>query len=179
MTELSGFRRGLTGTSGDGSEKEEDDMPAHVFRRAATVTVALATMAVSACADESDGGAVDNEETTKTTAETTAPQEKYFADSEYVGETVTVTAAVETDLTDESVVLNANDYGDESLLVLYRSDQPAFEQGDVVTAEGTVRRFSYDEMSETYGLAESAMYEVFADEAFLMADSLSVDSPGG
>lgn len=87
-------------------------------------------------------------------------------------------ATVETDLTDESVVLNADDYGDESLLVLYRSGEREFDQGDVVTAEGTVRRFSYDDMAEEYGLAESAMYEVFADEEFLAADRLSAHDPG-
>lgn len=148
-----------------------------LFRRAGvTVTAAAAAVALSsACADEPDDVLDPGETEPAETTETTEEQEQYFADSEYIGESVTVTAAVETDLTDESVILNAGDYGDESLLVLFKSDQPEFAVGDTVTASGTVQHFSYDEYSEEYGLGESTLYEVYADEQFLLADSVNVE----
>ena len=86
-----------------------------------------------------------------------------------------MTAAVETDLTDQSVVLNAADHGDDDLLVLFKAEQPEFTEGDSVTVTGTVRHFSYDDYSDEYGLGEAALYEVFADEAFLMADTVRVE----
>lgn len=70
-------------------------------------------------------------------------------------------------LTDESVVLDAGAYGDDSLLVLFKGDQPEFTEGQSLTVTGTVRQFSYDDYADDYGLAESALFEVYANEEFL------------
>lgn len=100
----------------------------------------------------------------------------YFADDSHIGEQVTVTAPVDQDLTDESVVLNAADQGDDSLLVLFKGEQPEFGEGETVTVTGTVQKFTYDTYSDEYGLAEAALFEVYADEEFLLADTVTRES---
>lgn len=67
-------------------------------------------------------------------------------------------------LPDESVVLDAGAYGDDSLLVLFKGDQPEFTEVQSLTVTGTVRQFSYDDYADDYGLAESALSEVYANE---------------
>ncbi|ONI92726.1 hypothetical protein ALI22I_02220 [Saccharothrix sp. ALI-22-I] len=114
----------------------------------------------------------DMAETTTTAAETA-----YFGNAEHVGEKVTITAVVDTDLTDESVVLDAGAYGDDSLLVLFKGDQPEFTEGQSLTVTGTVRQFSYDDYADDYGLAESALFEVYANEEFLAAEEIVAGSP--
>ncbi|SDD35813.1 hypothetical protein [Actinokineospora iranica] len=97
----------------------------------------------------------------------------YFADDKHVGRQVTVTAPVKQDLTDESVVLDASDQGDDTLLVLFKGEQADFGEGTTVTVTGTVQRFAYDKYSGEYGLAEAALFETYADEEFLLADTIT------
>lgn len=115
--------------------------------------------------------------TTQTTTTTTPDQPQYFANADHVGKKVTITAPVENDLTDESVILDAGPYGDDSLLVLFKGDQPEFREGQTMTVTGTVRQFSYDDYAERYGLAEAALFDAYANEEFLEAESMSTSSP--
>jgi hypothetical protein len=138
------------------------------------------TFWLTACGDDDtvDDGKIGDVTTTTTTATTTTGAEpQYFAGSEHIGETVTVTAPVQDDLTGESVVLDASAYGDDSLLVLSKGEQQEYTEGQVLTVTGTVRQFSYDDYAEEYGLAESALFELYADEEFLTAESITVESP--
>lgn len=113
--------------------------------------------------------------TTETT--TTPGQPQYFANADHVGKKVTITAPVENDLTDESVILDAGPYGDDSLLVLFKGNQPEFAEGQTMTVTGTVRQFSYDDYVEQYGLGEAALFDAYANEEFLEAESMSTSSP--
>jgi hypothetical protein len=88
-----------------------------------------------------DGGAVTTTTTDMAETTTTAAETAYFGNAEHPGEKVTITAVVDTDLTDESVVLDAGAYGDD------------------------------------YGLAESALFEVYANEEFLAAEEIVAGSP--
>lgn len=116
-------------------------------------------------------------ETTTTTTTTTPGQPQYFANADHVGQKVTITAPVENDLTDESVILDAGPYGDDSLLVLFKGDQPEFAEGQKMIVTGTVRQFSYDDYVEQYGLGEAALFDAYANEEFLEAESMSTSSP--
>ncbi|WP_158853446.1 hypothetical protein [Saccharothrix deserti] len=115
--------------------------------------------------------------TTEPPTTTTAAETQYFANSDHVGEQVAVTAPVDTDLTEGAVVLDAGAYGDDSLLVLFKGGEREFAEGQSVTVIGTVRQFSYDDYADDYGLVESALFDVYANEEFLVADSLVAESP--
>ncbi|WP_158853413.1 hypothetical protein [Saccharothrix deserti] len=148
---------------------------------AASAALALAT-GLTGCGAADDNPAADNAPTTTTTTvettTTTAPAEtQYFAGAEHVGEQVTITAAVQNDLTAESVVLDAAAYGDDSLLVLSKGDQQEFTEGQAVTVNGTVRQFSYDDYADEYGLVEAALFDAYANEEFLAAETIVAESP--
>jgi hypothetical protein len=156
------------------------DQPRRVFGRVvAAAMLVAAPLAVGACGDDEAGEQAGDapptmtmspQETTPTT--TTNAEEAYFASDGYVGQQVTVTAPVDVVLDDRAVVLSGEQYGDESLLVLAEPDQLNAADGDIVTVTGTVRTFNFDEYQERYGLADATMYEVYADEEFLMADKV-------
>jgi hypothetical protein len=153
-----------------------------MFRRteslvAASAALVLATGVVGCGADD-DNPIADNGPTTTTVETTTTPAEtQYFAGPEHVGKQVTVTAVVQNDLTAESVVLDAAAYGDDSLLVLSKGDRQELAEGQTVTVTGTVRQFSYDDYADEYGLAEAALFDAYANEEFLAADTIVAESP--
>jgi hypothetical protein len=158
-----------------------------MFRLAERVFVVGAVLALGAglagCgADDDnpiadDGAMTTTTEATTTETTTTAAETQYFAGPEHVGEQITITAPVRDDLTDESVVLDAGAYGDDSLLVLFKGDKQEFTEGQSLTVTGTIRQFSYDDYADDYGLVESALFEVYANEEFLAAETLVAESP--
>ncbi|PSL57397.1 hypothetical protein B0I31_102375 [Saccharothrix carnea] len=148
---------------------------------AVSAVLALATGLTGCGVDDdnpiADGGAATTTEETMTGETTTSSaRTQYFAGADHVGEKVTITVPVVQDLTEGSVVLDAEAYGDDSLLVLFKGGEREFAEGQSVTATGTVRQFSYDDYADDYGLAESALFDVYADEEFLAADDVTAES---
>lgn len=135
---------------------------------AAVAVLGLGSGVLTGCGKDDTPDVIPDTATTTTTPD----QPQYFANADHVGKNVTITAAMEDDLTDESVVLDAGAYGNDSLLVLFNGEQPQFTEGRMATVSGTVRQFSYDDYAERYGLAEAALFEVYANEEFLEAESI-------
>lgn len=147
---------------------------------ATAAAVVLGSGVVAGCGNDDTpdvGSGATGTTTTTTTTTSDAEQPQYFDNADHVGEKVTVTAMVQNDLTDESVVLDADAYGDDSLLVLFEGNQPEFTEGRNVTVSGTVRQFSYDDYAERYGLGEAALFEAYADEEFLEAEAVTTSAP--
>ncbi|WP_116045954.1 hypothetical protein [Amycolatopsis palatopharyngis] len=152
-----------------------------------TIAAALAASpwAVAACGNES--GSVPEETTTERAPLTTTAGQQgqgdqtgkdYFAGANHVGEHVDVTAKVDVSLNKHALVLRAGDYGDTTLLVLLRQQTQNFTEGDLVTAEGTVQTFSYEKYREKYGLVQSAIYDGYASEEFLLSTKVeAADAP--
>lgn len=130
---------------------------------------------LAACDDGGTNGGNDTGTapavTTTVASDPPGEQPQYFGTQEHVGEQVTITVPVATNLTDGSLVLDARAYGDENLLVLFPEDQQ-FAEGQNVTATGTVRQFSYDQYADQYGLGEATLFEIYANETFLAADTV-------
>lgn len=143
----------------------------------AVAVLGLGSGVMAGCGDDDPVNDVVPGPTETTTTTTTPDQPQYFANADHVGQKVTITAPVENDLTDESVILDAAPYGDDSLLVLFKGDRPEFTEGRSVTVTGTVRQFSYDDYAKQYGLGEAALFDAYANEEFLEAESVSTSSP--
>ena len=141
----------------------------------AAPTLAAAT---TGCGADDDNPIADGSAMTTTAAPTitTSAESQYFADGDHVGEQVDITAPVDADLTDGSVVLDAGAYGDESLLVLFKGGEQEFAEGQTVTVISTVRQFFYDDYADDYGLLGPALFDAHADEEFLAAESVVAGS---
>ncbi|MCX2948871.1 hypothetical protein [Lentzea sp. NEAU-D7] len=144
---------------------------------AAAAVLGLGSGVLTGCGNDDPVNDVVPGTTDMTTTTTKPDQPQYFANADHVGKKATITAPVENDLTDESVILDAASYGDDSLLVLFKGDQPEFTEGRTMTVTGTVRQFSYDDYAERYGLGEAALFDAYANEEFLEAESMSTSSP--
>jgi hypothetical protein len=152
----------------------------------AATALAIAPWALAACGNEADPllPAENSAAHSPTTspADTTRTGEEgeqghqgaqnYFSDGSHIGEQVTVNATVDLSLNERSLVLNADDYGDSSLLVILEQGTQNFAEGDRVTATGTVQKFSYERYSDKYGLVQSAIYDGYASEEFLLGNSV-------
>ncbi|SFB43331.1 hypothetical protein SAMN05216266_11186 [Amycolatopsis marina] len=161
--------------------------PHHLGRLAAAAVLVLGPWFLASC-DNGDGtgGGYGTGDTTDTAAETNsepAPQDgqAYFANGDHLGEKVSVTAAVDVPLNERALVLNAGEYGDNSLLVLLDQKAPNFQEGDLVTATGTVENFTYEQFSEKYNLVQAAIYDGYTDEQFLNQATVEAakDAPTG
>jgi hypothetical protein len=150
----------------------------------AAAALAVSPWSLAACGNES--GSVTEETTTVPAPITTTSQEgqgdqagqNYFAGGNHVGERVDITATVDVSLNKQALVLNAGDYGDNSLLVLLQQGSQNFAEGDAVTATGTVQKFSFEKYSDKYGLVQSAIYDGYASEEFLLSTNVeAVDHP--
>lgn len=135
--------------------------PHHLGRLAAAVLVLGPWFLVSCDNGDGTGGGYGTGDS--------APQDEqaYFANGDHLGEEVSVTAAVDVPLNERALVLNAGEYGDNSLLVLLNQKAPNFQEGDIVTATGTVENFTYEQFSEKYNLVQAAIYDGYTNEEFL------------
>lgn len=171
------------------------DKRPHLSLLTAAAVLAIAPWSLVACGDEGDPlPPAENPAAPSPTAppaETTQAGEQgeqgsqgaqnYFSDGSHMGEQVTVTATVDLPLNEHSLVLNADDYGDSSLLVILQQGTQNFAEGDRVTATGTVKKFSYERYSDKYGLVQSAIYDGYASEEFLLGTSVKAaeNAPAG
>jgi predicted small lipoprotein YifL len=149
----------------------------------AATALAIAPWALAACGNEGDplppaensaapSPTTSPADTTQAGEEGEQGAQNYFSDGSHMGEQVTVTATVDLPLNERSLVLNADDYGDSSLLVILEQGTQNFAEGDRVTATGTVKKFSYERYSDKYGLVQSAIYDGYASEEFLLGKSV-------
>ncbi|WP_199430532.1 hypothetical protein [Qaidamihabitans albus] len=147
----------------------EHRRPNHLLGRVAAVAVLLLSpFAVAACGGD-DGTA--GPETGADVEDIT--EDDYFADDQYVGEEVTVSANVTEVIDPQSFVLAGEDYGDDSLLVLSGKDARKVQEGDVVKVTGTVREFDYENYRADYALGAADLYTPYDTEEFLVADSVT------
>ena len=144
--------------------------------RKATLAVGLFTPLLAltgtvACGDDSAGPdqGADVEEIT---------DNDYFSKADqFVGDTVTVSAAVTDVLTPQSFQLAGDEWGDESLLVT-SAEQANVQEGTVVRVTGQVAEpFVYGKYANDYGLGDAALYDPYDGEKFLIAENVTTDVP--
>lgn len=139
---------------------------------AAAAAVVL-PFSVAACGSDDTAGPE-----TGTDVEDITEDDQYFASDEFAGQTVTISAEVEDVLSPKSFVLNGDDWGDDSVLVLSAQEAQDLQEDDIVQVTGTVKSFTYDDYAGDYGLAEPGLYEAYGDEEFIEATKVdqTVDS---
>ncbi|SFQ73073.1 hypothetical protein SAMN05421810_11537 [Amycolatopsis arida] len=137
------------------------------WRRGTAAVLAALPLVLAGCDEDSAGPetGADVEDVT---------EDDYFGTNEYVGETVTVSAAVTDVINPRAYVLGGQAYGDESLLVLYAEGNQDVREGTTVRATGTVRQFRHADYVEPYGLVDEGRVAGFADEEFLVADRIQI-----
>ncbi|PRX43699.1 hypothetical protein B0I33_114160 [Prauserella shujinwangii] len=137
---------------------------------AAAGLLAAAPFALTACGGESAGpeqGADVGD----------VAGDDWFGDNEYVGRQVTLSATVDEVVGPRSFVLGAQDYGDDSVLVLAQRDAPDVQEGNVVQVTGTVREFDYQNYEADYALGAADLYEPYGGEEFLVAQNIDKSVP--
>lgn len=103
-------------------------------------------------------------------------ENQYFYEGEYLGQTVTVTAAVSEILTEDRIEVNGGEYGDESLLVIAK--QPLdVAVGDVVRITGTVGQYHVTIEEEGVPPVPYDVYEDYESEEYLYG--ATVEPAGG
>lgn len=143
-------------------------------RWAALAAAALLPLSATACGDDDTAGPE-----TGTDVQDITEEDQYFADGdEFVGETVTVSAEVSEVLGSKSFVVNGDDWGDDSLLVLSAEEATSLQEDDVVRVTGTVREFTYDTYANDYGLVDPGLYEVYGTEKFIEASAVDQTTTG-
>lgn len=106
-------------------------------------------------------------------------EDQYFADGdEFVGKTVTVSAEVSEVLGPKSFVINGDDWGDDSLLVLSAEEASSLQEDELVRVTGTVQEFTYDTYATNYGLVDAGLYEPYGTEKFIGATSVDQTTAG-
>lgn len=101
-------------------------------------------------------------------------EDDWFDTNDYIGEKVTVSSTVLSTLSSHAFVLAGEEYGDDSLLVLTKSDISDLVPGMAVQVTGTVRTFTYSEYVDPYGLdaVDPALFEPYEEEEFLAAKKI-------
>jgi hypothetical protein len=127
---------------------------------------ALLPFSLAACGDDSAGPE------TGADVEDITEEEAYFADDQFLGETVTVSAEVTQVLSPTSFELAGEDRGDESLLVTSAAEVQDLREGEVVQVTGEVSKFVYVDDADEYGLADAGLYEPYESEEFLAASNV-------
>jgi hypothetical protein len=92
----------------------------------------------------------------------------YFADTAFVGRTVAINAPVVRVITERSFEVNAQGFGDDSLLVITPRGL-AVTAGERLRLRGNVEVFYYATYSREYRLAPAEEYTKFVGEEFLAA----------
>lgn len=136
---------------------------------AAVAAVAL-PFSLAACGNDDDTAGPER----GTSVEDITEEDQYFADDQYVGEEVTVSAEVEEVLSPQSFRLDGGDWGDESLLVVSAQQAKDLQEDDVVQVTGTVREFTFDDFNNEYGLDDPGIYDEYDQEEFLVASKVEV-----
>jgi hypothetical protein len=142
-------------------------------RVAAAFAAAALPFSIVACGDD-DGDTAGPE--AGTDVEDIIEDDQYFADDQFVGEQVTVSAEVEEVLTPQSFRLDGGDWGDESLLVVSAEQATDVQEDDVVQVTGTVRQFAYDDYANEYGLTDPGVYDPYVEEEFIEASTVEMTS---
>jgi len=141
-------------------------------RRRGVVAIAPLILALAvACGDDSSAGPEAG-----VTIED-LEENQYFYEGEYLGQTVTVSAAVSEILTEDRIEVNGGEYGDESLLVIMK--QPVdVAVGDVIRITGTVGQYHMT-MEEAEGVppVQYDVYEDYESEEYLY--DATVEPAGG
>lgn len=163
------------------------DTRPHLGLLTAAAVLAIAPWSLAACGNEGDpvppakNSAPATPPTTQSDEQDVRGAQDYFADDSHRGEQVSVNASVDLNLNKHALVLHADDYGDDSLLVILEQETQNFSEGDVVTVTGTVKKFSYERYRDKYGLVQSAIYDGYANEQFLLGKSVTAaeNAPAG
>jgi hypothetical protein len=139
-------------------------MPPFVDRTTPTArlvaTAVLAAAVLGACGTEDDTAGPEQGVTVEEIQE---PQ--YFYEGEYLGQEVTVSAAVTAVIDPRSFELAGEDYGADSLLVM-TSAPAAVQEGQVVRVTGTVGQF-HRLSEDDYAPGTYDRYEKYETEAYL------------
>lgn len=136
----------------------------------AAVLAAVVPVSLAGCADDGTAGP----ERGVTVEEIQEPQ--YFYEGEYLGQEVTVSAAVTQVIGPGSFELAGREYGDDSLLVM-TSGPVAVSEGQVVSVTGTVGQ--YHRLAEgDYAPGTYDRYEKYETEAYLYDATLRPLEPG-
>lgn len=92
--------------------------------------------------------------------------EEFFYEGEYLGRTVTVSAAVAEVAGPRSVELSGGDFGDEQLLVV-SNDPVSVAAGQVVRVTGTVGQLHRTTPADRVPYVQDSLYAQGATEAYL------------
>lgn len=136
----------------------------HAPKLMAAVAAAALPLSLAACDTEGSEQGADVEDVT---------EEQFFANDQFVGETVTVSAEIDEVLTPTSFQLDAQEWGDDSLLVVSANKKADLAEGDVVKVKGTVREFQFNQFENEFGLTDRGRYEPFDNEQFLVASNMN------
>ncbi|MDR7301442.1 hypothetical protein [Haloactinomyces albus] len=98
-------------------------------------------------------------------------QEQYFYQGNYLGRTVTISAAVSEVRGPQSFELSGGDFGDDTLLVV-TSRPVEIEEGRVVRVTGTAGQLHYSFPSEQVPYIQRGLYAKYATEAYLYEASV-------
>jgi hypothetical protein len=106
-------------------------------------------------------------------------ENQYFYEGEYLGQTVTVSAAVSEVLAADRIEVNGGAYGDESLLVIAQHPLDV-AVGDVVRITGTVGQYHVTAEEEGVPPVQYDMYEDYESEEYLHDATVEpIDAGGG
>ncbi|WFF00255.1 hypothetical protein [Micromonospora sp. WMMD964] len=137
----------------------------HGWVRPAAATLSAVVLLAGGCTDE-PAAPQPSPVPTPTTAPGTVARAQ-------VGDQLTVTATVETVITESAFVVRDVDLTDGTLLVLSTGPSvPAAPQ--LVTVEGTVIRFSHGDLTGRYHLGPRGPYRAFEGGRALVARELTV-----
>ncbi|MGH8966374.1 MAG: hypothetical protein ACRDXB_13755 [Actinomycetes bacterium] len=105
-------------------------------------------------------------------------EDQYFYEGEYLGQTVTISAAVSQVLAADRIEVNGGSHGDESLLVIARHPLEV-ALGDMVRITGTVGQYHVTMEAEGVPPVQYDMYEKYETEAYLSDATVEPIGGGG
>lgn len=143
--------------------------PVGIGNAAVVGALALLPFAAVGCAEDT---ADEDTAAQQTASVEDDAQHEYFGSDQFVGDDVIVSAVVTEVLSAKSFVLDGSEYGDESLLVLFADGVEDIQVGDVIKVTGMVGEFVHADYREEYGLLDQGVYDLYADEEFLLAQSI-------
>jgi hypothetical protein len=130
-------------------------------RRSAFAALAITFGAIAGCGDSDSSAGPERGVTVEEVEE-----DQYFHEGEYLGQTVTVSAAVSEVLAENRIEVNGTDHGDDSLLVI--AGEPLdVAVGDIVRITGTVGQYHVTMEEEGVPPVPYDQYEKYETEAFL------------
>ncbi|MHA6626794.1 hypothetical protein ACU61A_15275 [Pseudonocardia sichuanensis] len=147
----------------------------HRARRGAVAGVLASTLLASAvaCGDEDTSAGPETGVSVEDIQE-----RQYFHEGEYLGQTVTISAAVTAVLSPRHLEVAGTDYGEDSLLVV--TEQPVeVAVGDVLRVTGTVGQYHVTMEEEGVPPVPYDQYEKYETEAFLHHAAVEPLPPAG